>query len=59
MKWTVNWTIEVDANDPVDAARCALEIIRDPNSTAPCFDVVDDDGDLHEVDLQTDDPLHY
>ena len=59
MEWIVMWTIDVDANDPVDAARCALEIMRDPESTATCFQVVSKGeggemkwGGMHEVDLQ-------
>ena len=51
MEWRVIWQIDVDANDPVDAARVALETMRNPDSFALCFEVVDEDGELHDVDL--------
>lgn len=35
----VKWEIEIDAKDPKDAARRALEIHRDPGSLATWFDV--------------------
>jgi hypothetical protein len=35
----VKWEIEIDAKDPGDAARRALEIHRDPSSLATWFDV--------------------
>ena len=35
----VKWEIEIDAKDPGDAARRALEIHRDPGSLATWFDV--------------------
>ena len=53
----VTWEIEVDAESHKDAARQALEIQRDPQSTAVVFDVVKFDGTCHfaarvRVDLQ-------
>ena len=53
MEWIVMWTIEVDAEYPDEAAQRALEIMRDPESTATCFQVIGKGGELHEVDLQT------
>lgn len=47
----VTWTIEIDAEDPREAAGIALEIQRDPTSTALYFTVVDSDDHEHEVDL--------
>ena len=52
MEWIVMWTIEVDADYPDEAAQNALEIMRDPESTAVCFKVIGKGGEMHEVDLQ-------
>jgi hypothetical protein len=38
-EYKVTWTIDLDAKSPRDAARKALEIQRDPDSTATCFEV--------------------
>lgn len=43
----VTWSIEVDASSPVDAAQKALEMMRDPESTATCFEV----DKVHHIDL--------
>ena len=53
----VTWSIDVwvDDGDPVAAARAALEVQRDPESTALVFDVVDEETDHKSlVDLQQD-----
>lgn len=39
MNYTVRWEIEIDAETPEEAAREALKIQRDPESTATVFDV--------------------
>ena len=39
MEFTVTWTIDLDAKSPRDAAKKALEIQRDPDSIATCFEV--------------------
>jgi hypothetical protein len=49
--YSVNWKIEIEAESRVEAARQALEIHRDPNSTATVFDVYDQDGNCTRVDL--------
>lgn len=49
----VTWTLSVDAQDPLDAARRALAMHRDPTSWATVFTVTDADGD-HSVDLDPD-----
>ncbi len=49
--YSVNWRIEIEAESPVEAARQALEIHRDPNSTATVFDVYDEQGNCACVDL--------
>ena len=49
--YSVNWSIDIEAESPVEAARQALEIHRDPNSTATVFDVYDKDGNHTRIDL--------
>jgi hypothetical protein len=39
MEYTVKWEIQVEATSPEAAARQALEIQRDENSTATVFEV--------------------
>jgi hypothetical protein len=39
--YLTRWEIDVYADSPEDAARCALEIQRDPTSTATVFEVLD------------------
>jgi hypothetical protein len=39
MDYRVTWVINVEADSPMDAAKQALEIQRDPKSTATIFDV--------------------
>lgn len=61
-EFRVVWEIDVDAADPVDAARQADEIMRDPAGIPPVFDVftgkrgfrVDLAGDKPEVEA-----LHF
>lgn len=45
--YAANWTMEIDAESPEEAARKALEIHRDPKSLATCFEVYDKEGQLH------------
>ena len=47
----MTWKIDIEAESPVEAARQALEIHRDPNSTATVFDVYDEYGNYICVDL--------
>ena len=47
--------IEVDAESPQEAARQALEIMRDLASTATVFTVSDHQGNRVAVDLETED----
>lgn len=50
--YRVAWTIDVEADDPVSAARKALEIQRDPESIATCFEVRAGNGSpTFEVDI--------
>lgn len=47
----VVWECDIWAETPEDAARKALEILRDPNSTALFFTVQDEQGEDHSIDL--------
>jgi len=51
-EYRVEWVIEVDADTPEDAARRALEMMQDPQSTANVFNVMDKDGIQVEIDLE-------
>lgn len=50
-KFLVEWTIEIHADTPREAAKEALKIQRDPESIAVYFKVFDPDGDETHVDL--------
>ncbi len=52
--YSVSWTIDIEADSPEDAARQALGIHRDSNSTATVFDVQDADGTTTVIDLDED-----
>ncbi|MGA2229012.1 MAG: hypothetical protein ABSH41_31640 [Syntrophobacteraceae bacterium] len=49
--YSVNWKIDIEAESPVEAAKQALEIHRDQNSTAIVFDVFDEHRNYTRVDL--------
>jgi hypothetical protein len=50
MTWyRVEWNINVEAENPEDAVRQALEIQRDPESIATVFEVIECDEDGHPV----------
>jgi hypothetical protein len=44
-KYYVVWEIDIDAETPQDAARKALEIQRNQDSIATCFQVYNNDND--------------
>lgn len=46
----VEWSINVNATSPAEAAEIALQMQRDMSSGATCFDVFDEHGDLHKED---------
>lgn len=52
---TVTWTINLDADTPLDAARLALATMQDPHSTALQFDVDGESIDLWDIDGPTED----
>lgn len=54
----IRWTIEVEADSPVEAAQKALNIQRKPDSTATVFVVHEVDTDRTVlIDLDEDDPI--
>lgn len=51
-KYLVGWTIDIEAESPVDAAKQALAIQRNPNSIATVFTVHREGADgVTTVDL--------
>lgn len=50
-RYTVMWKIDVYADQPIDAAKEAWESMRALNSTANCFEVINQDGVQTNVDL--------
>lgn len=53
--YAITWDIEIDADSPREAALKALEIQRDPNSTATVFSVYTEGGDFVQIDTLADD----
>lgn len=53
--YSVSWEIELDAETPQDAAREAWKIMRLTDSSANCFTVCDDEGNVTRIDLQKED----
>jgi len=54
-EYYVEWSINVVADSPREAAEAAQRIQQDPDSTATVFDAFDvyEDGDeYHRIDLQ-------
>lgn len=51
-EFRVSWEIDIQATDPVAAAKEALQIIRDAETTATVFNVTGKDGQQLTVDLQ-------
>lgn len=49
-EYRVIWEIDLEAESPVEAAKLAQAIHRDPNSTASIFSVVDQSGKRFEID---------
>lgn len=48
----VKWDIELDAENPQKAAEKALEIMRDPDSTATVFEVSEEgSSDVVTIDV--------
>ena len=54
-KYIVKWEIDIDAKNPLEAAKMALKVQRDPGSTAVVFEVQDAETgnpSFHLIDLQ-------
>lgn len=51
MLYKVDWTIDIDADSPEEAARKALAIHRDQDSCALYFTTTDEAGKVKSVDL--------
>jgi len=50
--YLVEWSINLDADSPEDAARQALGIQRDPGSLATVFHMYGDDGSDTIIDIE-------
>lgn len=49
-RYLVSWEIDIDADNPTEAARKALAIQRDPESVATVFEVREY-KEFYEIDL--------
>ena len=54
MRFRITWEIDIESKDPVESARKALEIQRDPSSLATVFDYADEAGRAGRIDLALD-----
>lgn len=55
-RYVVAWLIDIEAETPETAARCALAIQRDPESIAVVFAVTDSADTRHVIDLDDSGP---
>lgn len=55
--YKVIWEIELDADSPEEAAREAFKLVKDPDSWATVFTVIDPGGHEKEVDLSSDNEI--
>jgi hypothetical protein len=53
MEYRVNWGIEITADDPHEAAAIALDILRDPESLATVFSVIEASAPVPPVQAGT------
>ena len=53
MEYVVRWEIELTASSPQEAARLAAEMVRDPDSMATVFVVLDPEDEtlIEQVDV--------
>lgn len=59
--FVVEWTIDIDADTPREAAQKALDIQRRVGSSAVVFSLTDENGEQEKIDLdehEDDDPPH-
>lgn len=52
-EYVVEWQINISADNPREAAEQALNIMRNPSSTATVFDVLTEDESVR-IDLEED-----
>ncbi len=60
-QFKIEWTIDIDADTPREAAEKALEIQRRVGSSAVVFNLTDENGEQGRIDLDEDegeDPEH-
>jgi len=53
--YAVTWDCPIDATSPLEAAREAWRMMREPDSTANYFTVVDEEGEVSGIDLTVED----
>jgi hypothetical protein len=53
MDYVVTWEIQISAKSAREAAELALQMQRDPNSTATVFQVFAEDADPLTTDMET------
>lgn len=54
MKYIVKWEIELDADDPQEAAKTALAWLNDNEGGGHIFTTKDENDECHSVDLDED-----
>lgn len=54
MNYHVEWHINISADTPQEAAQKALDIQRNPKSWATVFDIINEHGEVTEIDLMAD-----
>lgn len=52
MQFVVEWSIDIEADTPLEAAAEAFRIMQKPGTLANVFDVVSTDGIRHHIDLE-------
>jgi len=57
MKYHVFWEVELDADGPIEAAKIALEMQRDPQSMATVFELVDENEITYKIDADNNDVI--
>jgi hypothetical protein len=57
--YRVTWEIDIDAVDPLDAARQARAHQVREGTSAKVFDVIDEDGGITRIDLFEIDDQHF
>ena len=51
MSYVVTWVIDLEADSADEAAILARDIQLDPDSMATVFEVTDEAGETHEIDV--------